>query len=446
MKKTLILIVCVVVLSSLNWAGKPGVFEKNWAQWRGPLSTGVSPQGNPPLEWSESKNVRWKIALPGKGHATPIIWGDQVFIATAVETAKVGKPQEKDEGEQRSHRWMSPTKTDKIQKYILLSIDRKTGKILWQKILKEEWPREGRSHGLGSWASNSPVTDGKHVYAYFGSRGLYCLDMKGNLKWKRDFGQMNKRMTFGEGSSPVLYGDRIIVQWDHEGPSFLYILDKKTGKDIQKIERDEPTSWSTPLVVEYKGKPQVITGATKFVRSYDLNTGKLLWKVTGLTPNVIPQPMEAHGLVYLASGFRGNAMFVIRLSAAKGDITGTEAIAWKLDKNTPYTPSMVVYDNILYMLKSNKGILSCYDAKTGKEHYSAQRFEGMSEVYASPVAAKGRVYFTGHKGTMYVIEHSVKFKVLAKNQLDDTFNASPAIVGSEMFLRGYKNLYCIAKK
>jgi hypothetical protein len=446
MKKIPLLIVCCFILFSLVRAEKPGDNEKNWPQWRGPYATGVSLYSNPPVEWSETKNVKWKIEIPGRGHSTPIIWGNQIFITTAIETDKVGKPKTGDEGQQRTHGWMQPRTTDKIHNFVVLSIDRKTGKVLWQRTVTEEWPEEERSHGLGSWASNSAVTDGKHVYAYFGSRGLYCLDMKGNLKWKRDFGQMNKRMTFGEGSSPALYEDKIIVLWDHEGPSFLYVLDKKTGKDVLKIERDEGTSWSTPLVIKYKGKPQIIASATNFVRSYDLATGKVLWKCTGLTHNAIPHPMEADGIVFVASGFRGNALFAIRLANAKGDVTNTDAIAWKLDKNTPYAPSMVLYQKLLYMLKSNSGILSCYDAITGKEHYSKQRFEGVGNIYSSPVGAKDRIYFTGHKGTMYVIKHGPKFEVLAKNELDDMFIASPALVGNEMFLRGYKSLYCIAKK
>lgn len=446
MKRFLVLIIVFFVISNLTRAKKSNDYEKYWPQWRGPYATGVSLYGNPPIEWNETKNVKWKIAIPGKGHATPIIWGDQIFIATAIETDKVGKPKGKDEGQGRVHSWMQPTITNKIHQFVVLSIDRRNGKILWQRKVREEWPEEERSHGLGSWASNSPVTDGEHVYAYFGSRGLYCLDMKGNVKWERDFGQMNKRMTFGEGSSPALYKDKIFVLWDHEGQSFLFALDKKTGKDVWKVERDEITSWSTPLVLEHNGKPQIITSASNSVRSYDLAAGELIWKCTGLTHNVIPHPMEANGIVYVASGFRGNAMFAIRLAGAKGDITGTDAIAWKLDKNTPYAPSLVLYQNLIYMLKSNNGILSCYDAANGKEYYSNQRLEGMGNVYASPVGVKDRIYFIGHKGTMYVIKHGTKFEVLAKNQLDDTFNASPAIVENEIYLRGYKNLYCIANK
>lgn len=176
MKRILVLIIVIFVVSNLTRAKKPGDYEKYWPQWRGPYATGISPYSNPPIEWNETKNVKWKIAVPGKGHATPIIWGDQIFISTAIETDKVGKPKEKDEGEGQTHSWMQPTITNKIQQFVVLSIDRRNGKILWQRKVKEEWPEEERSHGLGSWASNSPVTDGEHVYAYFGSCGLYCLE------------------------------------------------------------------------------------------------------------------------------------------------------------------------------------------------------------------------------------------------------------------------------
>ncbi len=229
MKISTILIGLVIVFSSLLAAAQnPPGYEKNWHQWRGPLMTGVSPDGDPAIEWSETKNVKWKIEIPGKGHSTPIIWGDQLFIQTAVDTGKSGQTASQATGVQQG-RGMPTTRSDTIHQFIVLSVDRHSGKILWQRLVKEEVPQEG-THEFGSWASNSPVTDGEHLYAYFGSRGLYCLDLKGNLVWERDFGQLDKRMNFGEGSSPTLYGDRIIVTWDHEGQSFIVALDKKTGK------------------------------------------------------------------------------------------------------------------------------------------------------------------------------------------------------------------------
>jgi outer membrane protein assembly factor BamB len=443
MKKTSVLAGFVFILMSLILAsGNIPDYEKNWHQWRGPYMTGESPDGDPPIEWSETKNVKWKIAIPGRGHATPIIWNDTIFVLTAIETDKDTGAAEQSESTPQAHRGMPTTRTMKIHKFAIFALDRLDGKILWEQTLKEEVPQEG-THEMGSWASHSPITDGENVYAYFGSRGLYCLDMKGNLKWDRDFGQLNKRMNFGQGSSPAVYGDKLIVNWDHEGQSFIIALDKKTGKDVWKVDRDEHTSWATPYIVEVSGKQQVITSATSLIRSYDLETGKLIWQCSGMTQNAIPTPFAADGILYVMSGFRGNALLAIRLEDAKGDITDTEAIVWKHDKDTPYAPSALLVNNYLYFLRSNNGILSCFNAKTGEAYYTGQRLEGMGNVFASPLAASDHIYIVGQKGTMYVIKHGQEFEVLAKNTLDDNFNASPVVIGKQLFLRGYKNLYCI---
>ncbi len=416
-------------------------FENNWPQWRGPLDNGISPNGNFPSEWSETKNIKWKFAVPGKGHSTPVIWGDRIYLSTAVETDKEGQPPVQKVNAKRG-RGMPSTQTNKIHKFVVMALNKSDGQVLWQTTVKEEWPKEG-THEFGSWASNSPLTDGENIYAYFGSRGLYCLDMEGTVKWERDFGQLNKRMNFGEGSSPALFGNKIVVTWDHEGQSFIIALDKKTGKDIWKVDRDEGTSWASPFIVETNGKHQVITSATSLIRSYDLATGELIWECAGMTANAIPQPVEANGIVYIMTGFRGNALLAIRLSEAKGNITDTDAIIWKLNQDTPYTPSPLLFEDHLYFLKSNNGILSCYDAKTGKVIYSNQRLEGMGNIFTSPVIASNKIIILGQKGVAYVVKHGSTFEILSKNQLDDNFNASPVVVGNQLFLRGYKNLYCI---
>jgi outer membrane protein assembly factor BamB len=445
MKKSATLIGCMLVATGLYLqAQNASDIEKNWHQWRGPYMTGVSPNGDPPTQWSETKNVKWKIAIPGKGHATPIIWEDKIFILNAVETDKEGQAQAQ-VSEPQHGRGMPTTRTTKIHKFVVLAVNRNDGKILWQKTVTEETPQEGR-HEFGSWASHSPVTDGEHIYAYFGSRGLYCLDMEGNVKWERDFGQLSKRMNFGEGSSPALYEDKIIVTWDHEGQSFIVAVDKKTGKDIWRVDRDEGTSWATPYVVEVDGKPQVVTCATKLIRSYDLETGELIWECSGMTQNAIPMPVAADGILYAMTGFRGNALLAIRLDKAKGNITDSDAIVWKHGKDTPYTPSPLLNGNYLYFLRGNSGILSCFDAKTGKPYYTAQRLEGMGNIFASLFGAKDRIYITGQKGTFYVVKQGPEFAILGKNTLDDNFNASPVAVGKQLFLRGYKNLYCIEEK
>ena len=234
--------------------------------------------------------------------------------------------------------------------------------------------------------------------------------------------------------------------WDHQGESFIAALDKKTGKDVWKVARQEIDSWATPLVVEAPGGAQVVTGAMNRVRSYDAGTGKLVWETGGLTMNPIPSPVSDDGLVFLMSGFRGNSLKAIRFADAKGDISGTPAIAWTLERDTPYVPSPLLYDGILYFLKGNTAILSAYDAKTGKPHYQAARLEGLtSQVFASPVGAAGRVYVLGQDGTALVLKHGSALETIATSKLDDQFDASPALVEKEIYLRGYKNLYCIAE-
>lgn len=448
MKSIAFLTLCVCTLAVMAAsASQPVDYEKNWHQWRGPHATGAAASdANPPLTWSETENVRWKVAIPGMGHATPIVWEEKIFVQTAIQgdEQKVTEPDDDNpfSGFFRQ-RGGGPTNT---YQFALVAISRSDGSILWQKTLREEVPHEG-THQDASFASNSPVTDGEYVYAYFGSRGLYCVDMDGNVKWEKDIGEMRKSNAFGEGSCPVLYGNTLIIVQDHEGPtpSFIIALDKRNGDVLWKTERDERTTWTTPLIVEQDGKPQVIVSATNRTRSYDLANGKMLWECGGLTRNVIPTPVADDGFVYVTSGFRGNSLQAIRLDVAKDDITNSDAIVWQHNRNTPYVPSPLLYQDALYFLKSNDGILSAFNIKTGEANYGPERLQGISNVYSSIVGAAGRVYIASRNGTVLVVKHSPTFHVLATNKLDDSFNASPVIVGSELYLRGQAYLYCIAE-
>ena len=447
MKRIAILTICTFALAWVAAvASQPEGFEKNWHHWRGPHATGTAIDANPPTTWSESENIRWKVAIPGTGHATPIIWEDKIFIQTAIK-GEAPKEEEKDNGnpfsgffqERRGRGGVA-----EVYRFDLIALDRSNGEILWQKTLRETQPHEG-THQDATFASNSPVTDGEHVYAYFGSRGLYCVDMMGNVKWEKDIGTMFKRNTFGEGSCPALYENTLVILQDHEGDSFITALDKRTGDVLWKTDRDERTTWSSPIIVEYNGKAQVITTGTNRVRSYDLATGKLLWDGDGLTANSIPSPVAAGEYVYLMSGFRGSDLQAIHLAQATGDISDSEAIVWRYNRDTPYVPSPLLYKGIIYFLKSNNGILTAFNVETGQAYYGPQRLQGVSGVYASIVGAGDRVYIAGRGGTVNVIQHGPEFKVLAENKLDDSFNASPAIVGSELYLRGTRHLYCIAE-
>ena len=414
-------------------------FATNWPEWRGLYNSGAVAGGNTPIEFSETKNVKWKTEIPGKGHATPIVWGNQIIIQTAVAT---DKKVEKTDAAPSSP--MAPSQTDMIHQFTVISVDKTSGKINWQTVVKEELPQE-RTHELSSWASNSPVTDGENIFAYFGSRGLYCLDFKGNVKWERDFGQMEIVASFGEGSSPAISNDKVFVQWDHQQKSYLYALDKKTGKEAWTAEREEITSWATPLVVEVNGKAQLITSATNKVRSYDAETGAIIWECTGMTRNVIPNPMFADGILYLMSGFRGNAIKAVDIAKAKGDITGTPAILWEYNQDAPYTPSPVLMDGKLYFLKGNSGIMTCLNAKDGKVIYSNQKLDGITNIFSSPTGNNDKIYVAA-TNVINVVKAGPEFSIIAKNTLDDTFHASPVIVGNDLFLRGFKYLYCISEK
>jgi outer membrane protein assembly factor BamB len=413
--------------------------ERFWPQWRGPYATGVSANATPPLEWGEGRNIKWKIELPGRGSSSPVIWGDHLFIQTAIPaTVPIDA----------SHTPRGGISPRVPHRFMLYAFDRRTGKIVWERLAREATPHEASHPDNGTWSSSSAVTDGQHVIAFFESQGLFAFDMKGTPIWQKDLGDKTMRNEFGEGSTPALHGNFLVVVWDHfvKGASFIVTLDKRTGQELWRASRDEIDTWATPLVVEHNGRPQVIVNGMNKLRSYDLETGKIVWEAPGTTMNPIPSPVHADGMVFATSGFRGNNLKAIRLADAKGDLTGSGAIVWSLDRDTPYVPSPILYDGIIYILKTNSAILSAFDAKTGKPHYQVQRLDGLNEVFSSPVGAQGRVYITDREGTTLVIRNSPKFEILAKNSLDDGFDASPALVDGDIYMRGYKYLYAITGK
>lgn len=455
MKRRLISILCLTGLALLALGAAPAdQAERFWPQWRGPLANGVAPHGDPPVRWSESENVRWKVEIPGRGHASPIVWGDRVYVLSAVATERPipGAQTEAEAVADASSEAADATRRarrpgvapDHYLRFIVVALDRASGRVLWERSALEAVPHEG-THPDGTWASASPVTDGERVYCHFGSRGLFAYTMEGDLEWQVDLGDMTTRRGFGEGSSPALWGDTLVVNWDHEGESFLVALDKRTGAERWRVARDEVTSWSTPLVVEVDGRPQVVVSATGRVRGYDLATGAVVWESSGMTVNTIPSPVEAGGVVFVMSGFRGNALQAIRLAGARGDVSESKSVLWSYDRDTPYVPSPLLYGDSLYFLKHNQAILSQLDARTGEARFGPARLEGIEGVYASPVGASGRVYVAGRDGTTLVLGSGAKLEVLATNRLDDGFDASPAIVDGELYLRGRKHLYCIAE-
>jgi outer membrane protein assembly factor BamB len=467
-----------IVLLSLGAAGSSTapLDERYWPQWRGPQFNGVAPIGNPPIEWSEDHNVAWKVEIPGGGYSSPIIWEDKIFLLTAVpvpdaaaaEATEPGVPSAIDAAvstvvgdasggdvpfepgaadggvEQRGQRQRgrrqaaAPPSMD----FSVMALDRADGSVLWRTVARHETPHQGKQTN-NSWASGSAITDGEHVFAFFGSRGLYAYDMDGTPVWDVDFGQMRIRGGFGEGATPVLHGDKLVVVWDHQGDSFIAALDKSSGTELWRQARNEPDTWATPLVVDTGGRTQVITSGERRTYGYDLEDGEPIWEGPGLTVNPIPSPVYADGIVYLTSGYRGEALRAVRLADAEGNIDGSPAILWEHNRDTPYVPSPLLYEGTLYFLKSNSPILTAIDVANGRPYYGPQRLEGLQEIYSSPVGAAGRVYFVGRDGGALVIENGGEFNVLATNSLDDGFEASPAVVGDELYLRGRRFLYRI---
>jgi outer membrane protein assembly factor BamB len=393
-----------------------------------------------PLHWSDTENIKWKATIPGRGHSSPVLWGDKIFVTTAVPTTPSAEtPHNRngmggDPNPQPEHR------------FEVLCLDRNTGKVLWQRIAKTATPHEGFHNMYGSFASNSPVTDGKRLYAFFGSRGIYCYDLDGKLIWEKDLGvKMTMRLGFGEGIAPALSGDALILGFDQEKGSFMVVVDKNTGAELWRANREEVSTWSMPLVVDYAGSKQVIVAATNKVRSYDLKTGKVIWECAGLGGNVIPAPVHKDGVIYVMSGFRNPNLMAIRLGRT-GDLTGSDAVLWSTTRGNSYTPSPVLYDDKLYTL-TDTGMLSCYNARTGTPYYQMKRLPKPYSFKSSPVGANGKLYLASEDGDVLVVKMGEKFEVLATNTLSDQFFVStPAIVDGEIFLRGQNTLFCISEK
>lgn len=451
MKRTACLASTAILLfTSLATIKAQNSDQGHWPQWRGPFFNGMA-RGDAPTTWSDTKNIKWKTTIPGRGYSTPIIWGDRIFLTTAIPTAVAPvavQPAATDQpqGERRGRGAGGDAGPQTEHKFEVLCLDRKTGKILWQRTAKTAVPHEGYHRTYGSFASNSPVTDGRFVYISFGSRGIYSYDLNGKLIWEKDLGvQMKMRLGFGEGTAPLLIDNRLIKVFDHEAGSFIVALDKRTGKELWRVNRDEGSSWSTPLAIEIDGRKQVVVAATRKVRSYDPEDGRLLWEAAGLGSNVIPVPVYQNGFVYVMSGYRDPRLMAIKLGK-EGDLTGTDSIVWNQTRGLAYTASPVLHDNKLYVITDN-GVLSAFNAITGEPYYSQVRLPQTYNFKASPIAANGKLYLATEHGDVVVVRMGEKFEVLATNTLtDQVFIATPVIAGGEIFLRGQNTLFCISEK
>lgn len=414
---------------------------QTWLAWRGPLGTGEAPDAQPPLRWSESQNLRWKRPLPGLGQSSPLVTEELVFLTSAIP---IGERLDLErQGAPGAH---DNLRIDHRQRFVGLAFARDDGRLLWQTTLAEGLPH-APVHKTGSYASASPVSDGQRLFAYFGSNGLYALNLKGELLWKRDLGRLDIKHDHGEGSSPALFGETLVVTLDHEGQSALVALDTQSGKTLWRQARDEPTSWATPIIVEVEGRPLVIVSASGRIRAHDLEDGELIWECGGLSMNVVATPVAGDGMLFAGSSYEKQSMLGIRLEGARGDLTlgKAEHIAWFLRRRTPYVPSPLLAGGWLYFLQHYQGVLSRVDPKTGVQDEAPLNIPGIRDVYASPVAAAGRLYVVDRSGESVVISAGPQPAILSRNRLNDSFSASPALVGDAIFLRGDRFLYCLGE-
>lgn len=438
MKKFFAALIVLVLTTSV-------VADDRWPQFRGPGSLGVAEDPSLPDKWSTTENVAWKTEIPGMGWSSPAVWGDHIFL-TSVVSSVAGEAPKKGlyfGGERKPA-------TD-IHQWMVYCVDFKTGKIRWQQEVKKGPPDNPR-HLKNSYASETPVTDGERVYAYFGNVGLFCFDMKGKLLWSKKWGPFATRYGWGTAASPVLYKDRIYVVNDNDTESFMVALNKKTGEQIWRVEREKGTNWATPYVWETEGRTEIITPGTKKVRSYDLD-GKTLWEFSGMSSIAIPTPFSRHGLVYIASGYIGDQhrpVYAIK-PGASGDIslktgeTSNKYIAWYQPQAAPYNPSPLVYGDYYYTL-FDRGFFTCHDAKDGAEVYQRVRLDpGINAFTSSPWAYNGKIFCLSEDGDTFVIQAGKEYKLLGKNSLDEMCMATPAIARGSLIIRTASKLYRITK-
>ncbi|HEY5884853.1 MAG TPA: PQQ-binding-like beta-propeller repeat protein [Pyrinomonadaceae bacterium] len=421
-------------------------YAQNWPQFRGPSATGVVEGGTAAVTFDANKTVNtvWKTAIPGLGHSSPVVWGDKVFISTAVSTAK-------DETRFGLYGDVAPVKDDPRHTWKVYALDKKTGKILWERVAYDGMPKVKR-HPKSTHADSTPVTDGKHLVVLFGSHGLYAYDLKGKLLWKQDLGVLDAGWFYDadyqweHGSSPVIYKDLVIVQADVQKDSFIAAYSLKNGKQVWKTSRDEISSWGTPTVYAGKARAEVITNGSRAIRGYDPATGKELWKLTPNSEVTTPTPFVAHDLIFVTSGYAPIQPIYAIKPGAVGDITlkdgkeSSEHIAWSKKRGGPYMPTPVVYGEYLYTC-SNQGVLTAYNAKTGERVYQ-ERLGGKGGAFtASPIASDGKIYLSSEDGDVFVVKAGPKYELLATNPVGEVLMATPAISDGLLIVRSTKHLY-----
>ncbi len=415
----------------------------NWPQWRGPGGGAISQETGLPAEWGAETNIRWKTAIPGRGHSSPIIWDNRVFLTTDVEGEIVpGAKAVKHISEGQEFKHPDSVGADLRHSMRVLALDRDTGKVLWQRTVYEGTVYDDR-HRKSSYASATPATDGRRVYAWFGSEGLYCYDFGGNLVWKTSLGPI-ATVGMGVASSPVLHQGLVILQCDEDNgeKSFLVGISKETGKQAWKTMRPVQASWSSPLLVSGPNRVELVCSGNEWIIGYNPATGEELWRARGHESNAIPSPVAGHGMVFVSAGFPVKRTVAIR-TGGSGDITASPNIAWKYERGTAYVPSGILYGDYLYLM-TDRGILTCLDARTGAVQYDNGRVPFPATFTASPVAIEGRLLLTSEDGDTFVVKGGPKHELIRTNSIGEPVYASPGISQGMIFIRGERNLYCIA--
>ncbi len=416
----------------------PGL-ANNWPQWRGPNAQGVSEATGLPEKWSSTGHIKWNAELAGAGDSSPCVWSDRVFITAAIRQGDEIKP-----GNPAHPNTTGPMATFRFQRYQfqILCFDRLTGERIWAQTASFGNPTNTAILLSGNYANATPATDGEVVCVYFGMRWLLCYDMKGMLKWRHEFPDKDPVSAGSDGDSPIVSGDRAIVVREGSTGAAIFAFNKQSGETLWEVQRDEDqVSYATPVVLDVGGRKQIAVSATKRIRAYDYETGAVLWQCGGMTKGVIPTIVFGHSMAFAASSAGRGVLTAIKLGRS-GELTGTDAVGWTSTRGVPHVCTLLLYRNELYAV-TDGGILTCFDAKTGKARFD-QRLPGISSILASPVAADGRIYLLGENGRMVILKAGPAFEVLGTNEIPEKFHASPALVDGMIFLRSEHHLFCIS--
>lgn len=425
---------------------------QNWPSFRGSNASGVADGKATPTTWDAAKgtNILWKTPIPGLAHASPVVWGDKVFVTTAVSSKG---------GEYFRHGLYGDVDMDKDtspHSWHVYALDKRTGKIVWDRVAHQGVPRIKR-HIKATHASSTPVTDGKYVVAFFGSEGLFCYDLNGKLIWKKDLGLLDAGWFYdpdyqwGTASSPIIYKNMVIVQCDVQKNSFIAAYDLKDGKQLWMTPREEIPSWGTPTIYEGPARVELITNATRAARAYDPMTGKELWRMTGNPEVTATTPITGHGLIFICNSYRPNQPIYAIRPGATGDIslkpneTTNQHVAWSMQRGGTYMPSPLIYGEYLYTC-ANQGVMACYNPKTGERLYQQRIGDKGGSYSASPVAADGKIYLSSEDGEIFVVKAGAKYELLATNQMGEVLMATPAISDGMIFVRGRNNVFAVADR